>query len=105
MKRYDSLVTVKISKLAKNKLVEESTQRKISLSELIRLRINEFRVYNNEDIPAMKLNWKDYLILKRCPRCSQIYSATNINQIFCSNYCGCGKSPQAILKREKILII
>ena len=105
MRKFDSLITLKTSRLLKNVLVEESNQRKISLSELVRMRIKEFRVYNNEDIPSMKLEWNGYLILKRCPRCSQIYEADRITQVFCSNYCGCKKMPQAVLKRQKLLIL
>ena len=106
MKKHDTLVTLKIPHLLKTNLEQEAEQKGITLSELIRLRINNVLTHNGEDIPSISLRDNNYLSFKRCPRCNGIYVPNHIGQLYCCNMCGCNKLCNCGAKeRQKLLII
>jgi hypothetical protein len=106
MKKHDALVTLKLSSPQKAKLEEEAGEKGVTLSELIRMRINNTLAYQGDDIPSVSLEGPDHLSFKRCPRCNGIFPPKHSTQLFCCNGCGCKKTCSCgAIDRQRLLII
>ncbi len=106
MKKHDTIITLKIPSVLKSKLVVAAQDKGITLSELVRLRVNNVQTYNNEDIPTTSLREDDHITLKRCQRCNGIFMPNRIGQLYCCNGCGCRKSCSCgAVELQQLLII
>ncbi len=106
MKNHDKVITLKIPGALKIKLEDEAKQKGITLSEIIRRKINNVKTYNNEDIPSISLKGDRNLEFKRCPRCNGIFFPKHTTQRYCCNGCGCNKPCICgAVDRQRLLII
>jgi len=107
MRRNDTIITLKIPSVLKSKLVVEAKRKGITLSELVRLRVNNAQRYNGEEVLAITLEGNDYLTLnlKRCPRCRGLFTPKYMSQLYCCNMCGCKKPCNCgAADRQRLLI-
>ena len=105
MKKHDTIITCKISRVFKARLKDEAARRKIGLSQLIRMKASNFQSYDGQDIPVITLRVGEHLILQRCARCNGIFTNGRIGQVFSCNNCGCNKPCNCGADERKRLLI
>ena len=106
MRKKDTLITLKVSRTLKDKLEDEAKQKGITLSELIRLRVNNVHTCNGENTSVVSLTGNNQLELKRCQRCNGVFMPYRAGQLFCCNGCGCSKPCSCgAVDRQRLLIV